>query len=183
MIPELQTERLVLRPFVPDDAPAVVPLVSSREVAATLEAMPHPYPPESTLPWIASHAVQAAAGTAYTWAVTRRDDGTLLAAVSLQVVRAHQRGVLGYWVGAPFWGQGIMSEAAACVVAHAFTTVDLHRIQAVVLPENIGSVRVLEKLGFQHEGVLRDYVLKWGAWQDRAMYGLLRDEWVGSSAS
>lgn len=180
--PELRTARLVLRPFVAADAAAVVPLVSPREVAATLEAMPHPYPPDAAAPWIASHAAGAASGTDYTWAVTRLSDGVLLAAVRLQVLRAHRRGEMGYWVGLPFWGQGIMSEAAGRVLAHAFDDLDLHRVQAFSLPENGGSVRVLEKLGFRREGVLRDYVLKWGTCQDRAMYGLLRDEWAAAAS-
>ena len=79
----------------------------------------------------------------------------------------------------PYWNQGYATEAAGRVVEYGFETLDLHRIQAFVLPTNIGSVRVLEKLGFRREGVLRDYVLKWGEFQDRAIYGLLRGELGG----
>ena len=174
--PELTTDRLLLRPFVLEDAPAVQVLVSPREVAAPLDAMPHPYPDGAAAEWIATHAGEAEAGIAFTWAVTSRQDATLIGAVALRVEAAYQRGEFGYWTGMPFWNQGFTTEAAGRVVEHGFQTFNLHRILALVLPSNTGSVRVLEKLGFRCEGVLRDYVLKWGEFQDRAIYGLLRDE-------
>jgi [ribosomal protein S5]-alanine N-acetyltransferase len=178
-IPELTTDRLLLRPFVPEDAPAVQKLVSPREVAAPLDAMPHPYPDGAAEEWIATHAARAETGVAFTWAVTTRHDGTLIGAVELRVESVHRRGEFGYWTGMPFWNQGYTTESAGRVVRYGFETLNLHRIQALVLPTNTGSVRVLEKLGFCREGVLRDYVLRWGEFQDRAIYGLLREEWNG----
>lgn len=176
-IPELTTDRLLLRPFVPEDAATVGELVSVREVAATIDGIPHPYPDSAAITWIASHAAEAEAGAGYTWAITRRHDAPLIGAVTLHVRAEHQRGEIGYWAGRPYWNQGFSTEAAERVVAHAFHSLSLHRIQAFCLPTNTGSVRVLEKLGFRREGVLRDYVLKWGHFQDRAVYGLLKDEW------
>lgn len=178
-IPELTTERLLLRAFLPEDAPAVQELASPREVAAPLDAMPHPYPEGAADGWIASHAGNAEAGSAFTWAVTTRHDGTLIGAIEIRPEHHYRRGEFGYWTGMPYWNQGYTTEAAGRVVQHGFETLNLHRIQALVLPTNTGSVRVLEKLGFQREGVLRDYVLKWGEFQDRAVYGLLHDEWRG----
>jgi [ribosomal protein S5]-alanine N-acetyltransferase len=175
--PELTTERLLLRSFVLEDAATVQELASPREVAAPLDAMPHPYPDGAAAEWIATHASNAEAGIAYTWAVTTRHDGTLIGAIEIRPESMHQRGEFGYWTGMPFWNQGFTTEAAGRVVEHGFRALDLHRIQALVLPSNTGSVRVLEKLGFRREGVLRDYVLRWGEFQDRTIYGLLRDEW------
>jgi RimJ/RimL family protein N-acetyltransferase len=176
-IPELTTDRLLLRPFVPEDAATVRDLVSAREVAATIDGMPHPYPDGAAETWIASHAADAKAGTDHTWAITLRHDATLIGAMTLHVMVWHQRGQIGYWTGRPYWNRGFTTEAAERVVAHAFQALSLHRIQAFCLPSNTGSVRVLEKLAFRREGVLRDYVLKWEQFQDRAIYGLLRDEW------
>jgi [ribosomal protein S5]-alanine N-acetyltransferase len=182
-IPQLTTERLLLRPFVLEDAPTVQELVSPREVAAPLDAMPHPYPDGAAAEWIATHAGRAEAGSAFTWAVTTLRDGTLIGAIEIRAEALHQRGEFGYWTGMPYWNQGFTTEAAGRVVRQGFETLDLHRIQALVLPGNTGSVRVLEKLGFQREGVLRDYVLRWGEFQDRAIYGLVRDEWKHQSLS
>lgn len=172
----------MLRPFVPEDAPAVHELVSPREVAAPLDAMPHPYPDGAAAEWIATHAGRAESGIAFTWAITSRHNGTLIGAVEIRVEDVYQRGEFGYWAGMPYWNKGFTTEAAGRVVRHGFETLDLHRIQALVLPTNTGSVRILEKLGFRREGVLRDYVLKWGEFQDRAMYGLLSDEWKAQSS-
>lgn len=181
-IPELTTDRLLLRAFTPDDAPAVHELVSPREVAAPLDAMPHPYPEGAAAEWIATHAARAEAGVAFTWAGTIRHDGTLIGAIEIRVDGVHQRGEFGYWTGIPYWKQGYTTEAAGRVVRHGFETLNLHRIQALVLPTNTGSVRILEKLSLRREGVLRDYVLRWGEFQDRAVYGLLKDEWENQAS-
>jgi ribosomal-protein-alanine N-acetyltransferase len=174
-IPELTTERLLLRPFSPDDSVTVQELVGVREVAATVDGIDHPYPVSAGLTWIGSHAADAEEGRSYTWAITNRHETMLLGAVSLRVDVAHRRGGIGYWIGQPWWNQGYATEATGGVVAYAFDVLQLHRLQAFCLPTNTGSVRVLEKLGFTREGTLRDYVLKWGEFQDRGIFGLLRD--------
>jgi RimJ/RimL family protein N-acetyltransferase len=176
-IPELATDRLVLRAFTSADAEGIRDLAGSREVAATIDGIPNPYPEPAAGVWIASHAFDAEAGTSYTWAITRRHDATLIGAVAVYIEIEHQRGGIRYWAGRPYWNQGFITEAAQCVVAHAFTSLAIHRIQAFCIPVNTGSVRVLEKLGFRHEGVLRDYVYKWEHFEDRAVYGLLKHEW------
>ncbi len=178
-IPELTTERLVLRAFTLADANDVRDLVGAREVAETIDGIPHPYPGSAAVTWITGHAAEAEAGTGYTWAITARREATLIGAVTLHVGDAHQRGGIGYWAGRPYWNQGFTTEAARRIVAHAFESLFLHRIQAFCLPTNRGSVRVLEKIGFRREGVLRDYVRKWEHFEDRAVYGLLNDEWDG----
>ena len=176
-IPELTTDRLLLRPFVSNDAAVVRELVGVREVAATIDGIPHPYPDSAADTWIASHAGDARSGTAYTWAIAHREASTLIGAVTLHVHSPHRRGEIGYWTGIPYWNQGFTTEAAGRALAFGFESLALHRVQAFCLPTNTGSVRVLEKLGFRREGTLRDYVFRWGDFQDRAVYGLLRDEW------
>ncbi len=178
-IPEMTTDRLLLRPFTPEDAVPVRDLIGVREVVATIDGIPHPYPDSAAVAWIASHAAEAEAGTGYTWAITHDGDATLVGTITLHVDVTHQRGDISYWAGRPSWNQGFTTEAAGRVVAHAFDALTLHRVQAFCLPTNTGSVRVLEKLGFRREGVLRDYVLRWGHFQDRAIYGLLKGEWNG----
>lgn len=175
---ELATDRLLLRAFAPSDAPDVQQLVGIREMAATVYGVPYPYPDSAASEWIALHASEAERGAGYTWAITHSADHTLMGAITLHIHAVHQRGEIGYWVGMPFWNQGVATEAARPVVAHGFDAIGLHRIQALCLPSNHGSARVLEKIGFQREGVMRDYVAKWGNFEDRAIYGLLRDEWL-----
>ncbi|OJD34676.1 glycosyltransferase family 25 protein [Diplodia corticola] len=86
---------------------------------------------------------------------------------------------LGYWLGEAAWGRGIMTEAAAAYADWVFETVPrLERLGGCVYSGNVGSVRVLEKIGFRREGSLRRSVWKGGVWRDLDLFGLLRDEWV-----
>lgn len=84
-------------------------------------------------------------------------------------------GRFGYWLGEPFWGRGIMTAAVRATVEHAFTNLDLVRLEAPVFAWNPTSMRVLEKCGFEREGVLRNSVLKDGELIDAVLFAKLRD--------
>jgi ribosomal-protein-alanine N-acetyltransferase len=176
LIPNLDTDRLRLRPFTLSDAAAVHTLAGAREVATTTLNIPHPYPEGTAETWIDGHAAAAAAGTGYIWAMVRKADELLMGGISLWVNATHQRGELGYWLGVPFWNQGYTTEAARRVVEFGFTELGLHRIQAGCFPRNVASARVMEKAGLIYEGLLRGYVRKEDRFEDVAMYALVRTE-------
>jgi RimJ/RimL family protein N-acetyltransferase len=83
---------------------------------------------------------------------------------------------LGYWIRRSCWGQGIATEAAGAVLARAFRTGELHRVEAHVALENLASQRVVEKLGFQREGVARQIEYIDGHYLDHIQYSLLRTD-------
>jgi ribosomal-protein-alanine N-acetyltransferase len=87
-----------------------------------------------------------------------------------------QSGALGYWIGAPYARQGLMSAAVRAVIGYAFTTLRLHRIEASCLPHNKASIRLLERMGFTREGHARAYLRINGLWQDHFLYGLLETD-------
>lgn len=180
-IPRLRTARLDLRPFSPHDAWSVRELAGAPEVAATTLNIPHPYPEGAAEAWIGAHAGNAERGEVYTWAVTLALEGTLVGAISLHVAKAHGRGELGYWLGSPYWGRGYMTEATRRVVAWGFGDLGLHRVQAKCLPRNVASSRVMEKAGLRFEGLMRGYVRKGDAFEDIAIYGVVRDD-LGAEA-
>ncbi|MET1081137.1 MAG: GNAT family protein [Pseudomonas sp.] len=91
--------------------------------------------------------------------------------------RAHRRVELGYWLLPDHWGQGIIAECLVPVIVHAFTRMAVHRVEAVVEPDNRASARVLEKLGFVHEGTRRDCEFKAGGFLSLECYGLLSTDW------
>jgi len=115
-------------------------------------------------------------GTALPLLLTRRDDGALLGALTLDNIRRGpaQAATAGYWVGAPFARHGYMREALEAVVHYAFTTLDLSRIEAGCLPENAASRGVLEKVGFKYEGVAQSYLQINGRWRNHVLYANLR---------
>jgi RimJ/RimL family protein N-acetyltransferase len=84
---------------------------------------------------------------------------------------------LGYWIHPDRQGEGYATEAARLVVTHGFEELRLHRISAVVLAGNDASKRVVEKLGFVHEGTKRDDAFVDGEYVDRDVYAVLREEW------
>jgi ribosomal-protein-alanine N-acetyltransferase len=117
-------------------------------------------------------------GTALPLLLIRRQDGVLLGAITLDNIRRGpaQAGTLGYWMGAAFARQGYMREAILAVVHHAFTTLDLSRIEAACLPENAASRGVLEKCGFKYEGVAQSYLQIAGRWRNHVLYANLRGD-------
>jgi len=148
----IETERLRLRLLERGDAPAIERLAGDWEVARFTGSIPHPYPAGGALPWIEETRAEAASGKKLVAAVLRRVDDAFLGCVELDFGHGGGKGVLGYWIGRPYWGAGVASEAAAAMVAAGFRHFALARIEAVAQPANRRSIRVLEKLGLAREG-------------------------------
>lgn len=104
--------------------------------------------------------------------------GRLVGGITVGNIRhgVSQSAQIGYWIGERYAGQGFMLEAVNLVIRFAFETLRLHRIEAACIPDNARSVRVLEKAGFQREGLLRSYLRINGSWQDHYLYALISDD-------
>jgi ribosomal-protein-alanine N-acetyltransferase len=176
IVPTLTTPRLVLRAFVPEDAPAVHAHLQDREMASTTATVPHPYPDGAAETWIAGHAAKHEAGEAVILAITLRDEETLVGVMTLRIEKAHRRGELGYWVGRPHWGRGYATEAADALMRWGFRALGLHRVHAANMTRNPASGAVLRKIGMRHEGTLRGHLLKWGFLEALDVWGILEDE-------
>ncbi|MBT8486109.1 MAG: GNAT family N-acetyltransferase [Phycisphaerales bacterium] len=174
---ELTTPRLHLRPYTLEDAPTLERLAGVREVAATTLSIPHPYPPGGGAEWIGRHEAARREGRGLPFAVIERATGDLVGGIGLTVNAAHARAELGYWIAVPRWGEGFATEAGVAVVDHGFRTLGLHRIDAHHMTGNPASGRVLAKLGMRPEGTLRGHILKWGSFEDIALWGIMRAEW------
>jgi len=116
-----------------------------------------------------------AQGSAVAFFIFDRTTSRLLGGITLGNIRhgVAQTGHIGYWMGERFAGRGYMLEAVRLVADYAFTKLQLHRIEAACIPGNERSVRVLEKAGFQREGLLRAYLRINGIWQDHHLYALI----------
>jgi len=175
--PILQTQRLVLRPFLLTDAPVVAALAGEPEVATMTLSIPTPYPVDQAQDWILQRPQAWQDGKALNYAITQMED-TLCGSVSLGLDRHHNHAELGYWIGKPYWGQGYATEAAAAIIAFGFNTLELHRINATHFSNNPTSGRVMEKLGMTYEGHRRGFTLRAGQYRDIKLYGLLREDWA-----
>jgi ribosomal-protein-alanine N-acetyltransferase len=121
------------------------------------------------------YARDVRADAAYPYFIYRRSDGVLIGGLTLGQVR---RGVaqatsLGYWMGEPYAGKGHMTDAVRALAPFVFQTLRLRRIEAACLPNNIASVRLLERVGFVREGYARSYLCIAGEWRDHLLYALL----------
>lgn len=175
----IETDRLTLR------APLHADFHSWTALRRDSEAFLSPWEPS----WAADHLSRRAftnrvywaqrsigAGTALPLFLVRRQDDTLVGAITLDNIRRGpaQAGTLGYWVGHGFARQGYMREAITAVVHHAFAQLDLSRIEAACLPENTPSRGLLEKSGFKYEGVAQSYLQINGRWRTHVLYAALR---------
>ena len=150
-----------------------------------------PWEPSSPVPWSDRHtpasyramrravARRARLGTSVPLAV--RVEGRLAGQVTLDnIVRGAMRGGhLGYWIDRRVAGQGMASLAVALVCDHAFGAVGLHRVEADIRPENLPSRRLVERLGFRQEGLLRRFLDIDGDWRDHLAYALLAEDLPG----
>ena len=175
-MPTLRTQRLVLRPFTLDDAPAVQQLASAYEVALNTLMIPHPYPPGAAEWWIGTHRADFDEDRMIHFAI---DDGQVAGAMAL-VNKGDAIAEIGYWIGVPFWGRGYASEAARAVVRYGFEERGLHRVFAQHFTRNPASGRVLQNAGMIYEGTLRQAIKKWDEYVDVACYGILRADFNGS---
>lgn len=122
-------------------------------------------------------------GTALPLFLIRREDDQILGAITLDNIRRGpaQAGTLGYWTGQPFARQGYMREAIKALVHHAFSRIDISRIEAACLPENVASRGLLETSGFKYEGVAQSYLQIDGRWRTHVLYAALRSDRRGKT--
>ena len=177
----LETERLTLRPPAHNDFRPWVALRRASQDHLT------PWEPS----WAPDHFSRKAFTNRVYWAqrsigsgaavplfLIRRTDEALLGAITLDNIRRgpSQSATLGYWTGVEYARQGFMREAIETMVHYAFTHLDLSRIEAACLPENVASRGLLEKAGFKYEGVAQSYLQIDGRWRTHVLYASLRSD-------
>jgi ribosomal-protein-alanine N-acetyltransferase len=116
------------------------------------------------------------------WAIVLRSENALVGTCGYHKWdKRHRRAEIGYDLGPRSWGQGIMSEALAEVFRYGFEQMGLNRIDALVYPQNTRSVRLLAKLGFRKEGLLREYFRLGDEYYDHLLFSLLGNDWAGEA--
>jgi RimJ/RimL family protein N-acetyltransferase len=170
----LQTELpdCCLRPWRREDKPALVQHANNRNVWRNLtEMFPHPYTESDADAWF---LIAAKPGRSVHLAIEFRGEAIGGIGIIAGEGIARHTGQFGYWLGEVHWGKGIATAAARAMVAYAFSGSDLARLEAPVFAWNPSSMRVLQKVGFVREGVLKQSVFKDGQLIDSVMYALVR---------
>lgn len=173
-----ETPRLVLRPFRHADAPDLFAVYSDPEVYRHVPIGGWKHVDEAHQR-IARDITTMAAGDYVRLAVERREDARVIGEVLLfNFARDAKRAELGYALARAAWGCGYAREALPPLVGFAFGELALRRLDALIDMRNTASARVLDRLGFRHEGTLRQHGWVHGTVTDSGCYGLLREEWV-----
>ncbi len=181
----LKTERLVLRAYRPEDAPALHRLINDWEVCRNLAAVPFPYARKQADAFIGRAATGLQEGSVYHLAITGREGETetLIGGASLHVDAAQRAGRLGYWVGRRFWGHGVATEAAGRLVRWALANLDLDLLRACVATDNPASMAVLRSIGFaQLPGTAADCFVARGGEVPVFRFEATRDSLAGEAA-
>lgn len=165
-----------LRPWREEDAAAIVPYADDPLVARNLrDVFPNPYTLADAQGFISSCIEREGQGQlCRTIVVDGKAVGSIALILGDDVYRKSAE--LGYWLGRPFWRQGIMTAAVKEMCALGFGTWDIVRIHAEPYARNAGSRGVLEKAGFILEGIQRKSVFKNGEFLDSCIYARLREE-------
>lgn len=176
--PELTTERLALRQLGPEDAAAYFRGLNT--VDPTVWGLRQDSE-EGTRAFLAVGLKAWKNKACIRWAITARGKGQLLGEVKLFGFEYRSKAEIGYWLAESHRRKGLGTEAVAAVVSFGLCVMELHRIEAFARPDNAASCGMLEKLGFQREGVLRKFRCEGGhggVWNDAVVYGAMREEWT-----
>jgi ribosomal-protein-alanine N-acetyltransferase len=166
--------RATLRAFRTSDVEALARHANDREIWRHLrDRFPHPYGPAD-----AERFISMVSGAAPVTTFAIEIEGEAAGAIGLEPGYDIERigAELGYWLGRRWWGHGIASDAVVAVTAYAFDTLGLERVFALPFTHNTASLRVLEKAGYEREGLLRRSALKGGQVVDQYLYAALRPE-------
>lgn len=175
-IPFLESKRLILRPFLLNDAPTVQTFAGNYKVAEMTATIPHPYLDGMAEAWIKTHLKSWQEQILLTLAMEEKNSQKLIGCISLGFNQLHQRAELGYWIGEPYWNQGFCTEAGKCLVSFAFKKLNLRKITSSHMTKNPASGKVMQKIGMIQEGMLRQQFFRMGEFHDAVIYGLLKEE-------
>lgn len=176
----LKTDRLLLRNYRADDFAATHAFATDPEVVRYMEWGPNDE--TETHNFIRTTLDQQAAEprTHFTLAILLREHepSELIGNCSLRIDPGSRQAELGYTYDRRHWGHGYATEAAAAILHFGFRWLDLHRIYAKCVAENLPSARIMEKLGMRREGHFRAYRQVHGTWRDFLYYAILDREWA-----
>lgn len=176
---KLETARLTLQTFQMEDANRISELANHKQLADIL-GLPHPYELQVAKDWIAIQPRQIKEGIEYPLTIRSKEISAIIGTITLRIDKNNNKGELGYWIGADYWGEGFATEAVDAMIEFGFKHLDLNKVWASVLVKNKASSAVLRKVGLQKEGTLKKDRFQHNAYEDVDVYGLLQQEYKKS---
>lgn len=174
--PEIITDRLILREINQEDAESIYKILSDPDVIKydSFELFTEIEQAENLIKWFSEDFNQK---QSIFWGICLKENSEIIGFCRCKLEILGVRASIGYDLNRDFWNMGIMTETLKAVTMYAFNTADINRIEATVATQNSASVRVLEKLGFVKEGILRERSYMSGTYHDMVMLSLLKREY------
>ncbi|MFA6730227.1 MAG: GNAT family protein [Eubacteriales bacterium] len=180
-LPELTTERLILKKIVPENAGDMYSYASLGEVTKYLLWSPHLNLAE-TKGYIEYLQREYKRGNYADWGITYKENGAFIGTIGFANLDTNNNwGEIGYVLNPDYHGKGIMTEAVKVILKVGFAYLGLHRIQARIMEGNDASVRLVERLGFRKEGVFRDHIYVKGSYRTIIVYSMLYDDFFAAN--
>lgn len=179
-LPELETERLLLRRLRLDDAEDVFAYASDPEVTRYVIFETH-RSIEDARDFLRFATEGYERGDFCGWSLVLKASGAFIGTCGMEADQAHDRAELGYVLSREHWGRGLVPEAVGAMIRFCFGTLGLNRVEARCIVENTASARVMEKAGMTYEGTLREQAYIKGAYRDMKIYSILRREYPGAT--
>jgi len=174
----LNGRTLYLRPYKTSDAQALSDMTARDEIYCTTYNIQREFDPEHARWWIKFNANCRRTGTSYEFGIFEKSTDRLVGNIGIVNVNSRCRhATLAYYVHPDFWNKGIATEAGKIILDYAFGILEMNRVGAVCMVDNHASRRVLDKLGFEFEGIARQEIMKDGIYYDVAHYGLLSEDY------
>jgi ribosomal-protein-alanine N-acetyltransferase len=170
-------EEITLSQVTLADVPQLVTYMQAREIHASVANLPDPYTRKEAEFWVKYvEQVRQESGRLNNWAI-RDAQGQLIGGIGFRdhMPPGARVGDFGYWLGKPFWGQGIMSEVVGRFCEFGLGTYGLKKIEAKVFPENQASAQVLRKNDFEWVERLERHIEVQGTWRDVDVYEKKRE--------
>ena len=176
----INIDNFYIRPLHKSDADSIVKYINDAQIHRNTTNIPYPYSEKDAKTFLTDSPKHWSAGSAYRFGIVINHE--VVGCCSLEKINQKDcNAELGYWLGRPFWGQGIMSRVTKAVVAFGFNQLKLHKIIVKHQETNKSSQRIIEKLGFMYEGTERESHLRDGKWCNCRCYSLLESEFKFNS--
>ncbi|MGI8824951.1 MAG: GNAT family N-acetyltransferase [Chloroflexota bacterium] len=176
-LPTLETERLLLRRLRDSDLEDLFAFASNPVVADYLSWEPHRSYDDTQA--FLRHVLQSyRKGDLATWGIEHREDRKVIGTAGFVTWYRHDaRAEIAYAIGREYWEQGYATEAVSAIIVYGFETMQLNRIEARCIVDNVASARVMEKARMRYEGTLREHMLVKGTHRNFHMYSILKREY------
>lgn len=179
--PVLQTERLQLVEVTPDHAEALFEILSDEAVTRFYGMDPLTSAEQGTI-IVKSFDDTYKTRRGIRWGMVVKETGAFIGTIGFNHLSEYSKKTeIGFELSKSHWGKGYTSEAVRVILRYAFEELDLFRVGAVTFPDNVASIRLLEKQGFVQEGKLRGYLYQGGRSHDGCLFSIIQPDWVVQS--